>query len=109
MAAPKKAAPAAARLRIARPIEGRLTPMRCRQYVREKIAEHLPEVCDGLLDKAKDGNLAAVKALLQMAALDGNAAKGAGDSKKAGTTQPLTKQLAFVRKTLAEFRQDGSG
>jgi hypothetical protein len=81
------------------PIAGKLTPARCRRYVRWRISERLGDVCDGLLDKAKEGDLAAVKVLFQMAELDGTTAKGAG-SNDSGTRHPLRKQMAFVRKTL---------
>jgi hypothetical protein len=104
------AEPAKAESVVAPPaVRGVLTPARCAKFVRKRIAARLPEICEGLVTKAEKGDLAALKALLQMAALDSSSGKGAGDSKHLGTAEQLTKHLAFVRKTLTEFRQDRSG
>lgn len=99
MAAPKKASLAATPVATQDPVRELLTPSRCRTFVRGKIASRLPEICDGLLRKAEDGDLAAVKTLLQMAALDKS------DSKKPQSTTYIAEQLSFLRKTRAEFRQ----
>jgi hypothetical protein len=99
-----KAAPEGVPVAVPREIRGPLTPARCAKFVRQQIAARLPEICDGLLIKATKGDLAAVKALLQMAALD----SGAGNSNNTPAAEPLVKQLAFVRKTLAELGQNRS-
>jgi hypothetical protein len=80
-----------------------LTPARWTKFVRWQMTGRMAEICEALLQKAEGGDLAALKVLLEITGLNKAAVKSAG------IARPLAKQMAFVRKTLAEFRQERGG
>jgi hypothetical protein len=82
-----------------RPLRKPPSPSRCPQFVRREIADALPEICKGLVAKAKKGEAAALKLLWQMAGLDKPADKGAGRSAGIGA-----RELGFARRAMEKFR-----
>ena len=67
----------------------------CHPFVRKRIAEALPELCQALLGKAKQGDLSAMKLLWQMAELD----------KRTEPSGEHDRDRKFVRQALAKYRQ----
>lgn len=80
--------------------EEAVTPLRrsprpgsCQKFVRREIADAMPKICAMLLGRTMDGDLAALKLLLQMA-LDAGEQQQAGKRRSSG----------FARKVLASFK-----
>ncbi len=74
----------------------RLQPRQCPRFLQRQVAAAFPAICDGLLEKAKSGDVACAKALWQMAEFDQKPSKARG-------RRPANTGLAFARKVLAEF------
>ncbi len=74
-------------------------PSRVPQFVRRQIALQMPAICHGLVEKVLEGDLAALKMLLQLGGLDGKASKQEGGALG-------TRQLLFARKALERFRTE---
>ena len=74
-----------------------MTARQCSRLLQKQIAISLPEICEGLLKRAKSGDVKCVKLLLEMADPDQKlSASKRGQAKDRG--------LAFARKVLAEFK-----
>lgn len=70
-------------------------PSGCQKFVRREIADALPQICAMLLTRTiRDGDLASLKLLMQMA-LETGAAEQSGSKRTTG----------FARKMLAGFRE----
>jgi len=70
-------------------------PSGCQKFVRREIANALPQICAMLLTRTiRDGDLAALKLLMQMA-LETGGAEASGSKRTTG----------FARKMLAGFRE----
>ena len=70
----------------------------CSRFVRRRVAEALPEICESLVDKAKQGDATALKTLWQMAGLTKTAEGGGSVAKDADR-----RGAAFARAALKKF------
>ncbi len=72
-------------------------PSGCRRFVQREVARALPSICVMLLTRTMEGDLSALKVLLQMAqmALETETAERSGTKKQTG----------FAQKILAGFRE----
>ncbi len=76
----------------------------CAEFMRRRVAEELPAICESLLKKARDGDATVLKTLWQLAGLAKVAEEASNTVGDAGGRGEV-----YARETLRRLRCTGSG